>query len=206
PADAREALLGSARPPTRYTAVDELTDVSLPLALTSLVGRDADIAKLRSWLADSTARLITLVGPGGVGKTRLALELARAIADEGSAHVTFVPLAALRDPAYLAPAIAEALGLPETTASDLPRRARAACGDRPTLLVLDNFEQLLDAAFLVADLLTSVGVLKVVATSRAPLRVRGEREYVLEPLALTDEASPADVWGPPAVRLFVERV
>src|SRR6185369_4332139 len=67
PADAREALLGSARPPTRYTAVDELTDVSLPLALTSLVGRDADIAKLRSWLADSTARLITLVGPGGVG-------------------------------------------------------------------------------------------------------------------------------------------
>ena len=134
-------------------AVDELSDVSLPLALTGLLGREADVQTLRQWLADPAARLITLIGPGGVGKTRLALELARAIAAEGAARVVFVPLAAIRNPAFVASAIAEALGLSDVTALDLPRRARAACADHPTLLVLDNFEQVLDAAPLVADLL-----------------------------------------------------
>ena len=94
------------------------------------------------------------------------------------------PLAAVRNPAFVAPAIAEALGLSDVTALDLPRRARAACDGQPTLLVLDNFEQVLDAAPLVADLLTSVAALRVLVTSRAPLRVRGEREYAVGPLAL----------------------
>ena len=180
----RDALLGSARAPAHDAAVDELSDVSLPLALTALLGRDADVQTLRHWLADPAARLITLTGPGGVGKTRLALELARAIAAEGATRVVFVPLAAIRNPAFVASAIAEALGLSDVTALDLPRRARAACGDQPTLLVLDNFEQVLDAAPLVADLLTSVASLRVLVTSRAPLRVRGEREYAVGPLAL----------------------
>src|SRR5689334_22982761 len=79
---AREALIGSARAPAQHAAADELTGASLPLPLTSLLGRDADIETLHRWLADAAARLITLVGPGGVGKTRLALELARAIADQ----------------------------------------------------------------------------------------------------------------------------
>ena len=182
---------------------------SLPLALTNLVGRDADVETLRRWLADPAARLITLVGPGGVGKTRLALELAQAAADEDTRRVVFVPLAALHDPAFLAPAIAEALGLPDVTASDLPRHARGACADRPTLVILDNFEQLLEAASLVTDLLAAVGTLSVLATSRAPLRLRGEREYVVGPLALNDSVdatSPADLAASPAVRLFVERV
>src|SRR5439155_18804427 len=182
--DARDALMRSARAPAQYAAADELTDASLPLALTSLLGRDADVEALPRWLADPAARLITLVGPGGVGKTRLALELARAIADENTTRVVFVPLAALRDPAFLAPTIAEALGLADVTASELPGRARIACADRPTLLVLDNFEQLLDAAWLVTDLLTAAGTLRVLATSRAPLRLRGEREYAVGPLAL----------------------
>ena len=180
----RDALLASARAPAHDTAVDELSGVSLPLPLTALLGRDADVQTLRHWLADPAARLITLIGPGGVGKTRLALELARAIAEEGATRVVFVPLAAIRNPAFVASAIAEALGLADVTALDLPRRARAACDDRPTLLVLDNFEQVLDAAPLVADLLTSVASLRVLVTSRAPLRVRGEREYAVGPLAL----------------------
>ena len=195
--------------PAHDAAVDELSDVSLPLALTALLGRDADVQTLRHWLADPAARLITLTGPGGAGKTRLALELARAIAAEGATRVVFVPLAAIRNPAFVAPAIAEALGLSDVTALDLPRRARVACGDRPTLLVLDNFEQVLDAAPLVADLLTSVASLRVLVTSRAPLRVRGEREYAVGPLALeadADAMSPADLARSPAVRLFVERV
>ena len=123
--------------------------------------------------------------------------------------MVFVPLAAIRNPAFVASAIAEALGLSDVTALDLPRRARVACDDQPTLLVLDNFEQVLDAAPLVADLLTSVASLRVLVTSRAPLRVRGEREYAVGPLALevdSEAMSPADLARAPAVRLFVERV
>src|SRR5262249_1702192 len=158
-----------------------------------LIGRDADMAALGQWLADPVLRLITLIGPGGVGKTRLVLELARAIAEDVSVRVRFVPLAPLRDPAFVAPALAQALGLADVPTLDLPKRARAACADHPTLLVLDNFEHLLDAAPLVADLLTAVPSLRLLVTSRAPLHVRGEREYLVGPLALeaaADATSP----------------
>ena len=205
----RDALLESARAAAPTAAADELRDVSLPLALTIFLGRDTDLQTLRTWLSDPTARLITLTGPGGVGKTRLALELARAIAAQGATRVAFVQLAAVRNPAFVAPAIAEALGLPDVMALDLPRRARAACDNQPTLLVLDNFEQVLEATPLVADLLRSVTTLRVLVTSRAALRVRGEREYTVGPLALDVDAaatSPADFARSPAVRLFVERV
>ncbi len=205
----RDAFFGSARAPTQATAVDELTSVSLPVPLTVLLGRDADVRTLRQWLADPAARLITLIGPGGVGKTRLALELARTIADEGATRVVFVPLAAIRDPAFVESAIAEGFGLLDVTARDLPSRTRVACANHSTLLVLDNFEQVLDAAPPVAELLTSVPLLRLLVTSRAPLRVRGEREYVVGPLELaaaSDSMSPADLARAPAVRLFVERV
>jgi predicted ATPase/DNA-binding XRE family transcriptional regulator len=206
---ARDALLGSARAPARHTAVDEFIGASLPLALTALLGRDGEVQTLRSWLADPAARLITLTGPGGAGKTRLALELARAIAAEGATRVVFAPLAAIRNPTFVASAITEALGLSDVTALDLPKRVRAAYDGRPTLLVLDNFEQLLDAAPLIADLLAAVASLRLLVTSRAPLRVRGEREYAVGPLALeadSETMSPADLARSPAVRLFVERV
>ena len=206
---ARDAFVGSARAPADNAAVDELIGVSLPLPPTALLGRDADLETLRHWLADPAIRFITLTGPGGAGKTRLALELARAITAEGAARVVFVPLAAIRNPAFVASAIAAALGLSDVAALNLPRRARAACGDLVTLLVVDNFEQVLDAAPLIADLLTSVPPLKVLVTSRAPLRLRGEREYTVGPLALdvdSDAMSPADLARSPAVRLLVERV
>jgi predicted ATPase/DNA-binding XRE family transcriptional regulator len=206
---ALNAFLGSARAPDHATAVDQLRGVTLPTPVTALLGRDADLQTLRAWLADRGTRLITLVGPGGVGKTRLALELVRAIADEGSTRVEFVPLAAIRDPAIVPSAIAEALGLADVTAVDLTRRARVACENHRTLLVLDNFEHVLDAAPLVAALLTSVASLRLLVTSRAPLHVRGEREYAVVPLALerdSDAMSPADLVRSPALRLFVERV
>ena len=205
----RDALMGSARAPAHRAAVDEQHGGPLPQALTALLGREGDVQTLRHWFGHSAARLLTLTGPGGVGKTRLALDLGQAIAAEGATRVVFVPLAAIRNPAFVAPAIAEALGLSDVTALDLPRRARVAWDDRLTLLVLDNFEQVLDAAPLVADLLTASAALRVLVTSRAPLRVRGEREYAVGPLALevdSDARSPADRAGAPAVRLFVERV
>jgi predicted ATPase/DNA-binding XRE family transcriptional regulator len=205
----RDSLIESARAPAQSAAVDELSDNSLPVILTALLGRDADMDTLRRWLTDPTARLITLTGPGGSGKTRLAIELARVVAAERATRVVFVPLAAIRNPAFVAPAIAEALGLADVTSTDLPRRARVACCDRPTLLILDNFEQVLDAAPLAADLLASVVSLRVMATSRAPLRVRGEREYAVGPLGMEADskaASPAALARSPAVRLFLERV
>jgi predicted ATPase/DNA-binding XRE family transcriptional regulator len=203
------AFLASARAPADAAAVDELSGVSLPLPPTALLGRETEMETLRRWLSDPASRLITLVGPGGVGKTRLVLELARTTAEEGATRVAFVSLAAIRDAAFVAPAIAEGLGLTDISAADLARRARAACGDQPTLLVLDNFEHVLDAASLVVDLLTSVASLRLLVTSRAPLRVRGEREYTVGPLALepgSEEMSLADLARVPAVHLFVERV
>src|SRR5688572_27558670 len=105
------ALLASARAPAEDNAVSELTGDALPLPPTALLGRESDMQTLRQWLADPAVRLITLLGPGGVGKTRLALELAHAIAVERSIRVVFVPLAVLRDPGFVASAIAGALGL-----------------------------------------------------------------------------------------------
>jgi len=206
----RDALLLLSRPPTaRTTLVDELSGGSLPLPLTALLGRDQDVATLSDWLVDPAVRLVTLTGPGGAGKTRLALEVARRITVEGDAHVVFVELAAIRDAAFVAAAIAEAFGLLDISALDLSKRIRASCDGHSTLLVLDNFEQVLDAAPLVAELLASVAALTVLVTSRAPLRVRGEREYIVGPLPLNvgpETASPADLARAPAVRLFVERV
>jgi predicted ATPase/DNA-binding XRE family transcriptional regulator len=205
----RDAFLGSARAVPEDTAGDEFVGSPLPLPVTPLVGRDTDMQTVRQWLADPAARLITLIGPGGVGKTRLVLELARTMAGEGATRVVFVPLAAIRDHAFVAPAIAEALGLPDVSAPDLPARARAACGDRSTLLVLDNCEHVPEAVPLVVQLLSVVGSLRVLATSRAPLRVRGEREYAVGPLELSAASalvSPADLARVPAVRLFTDRV
>ena len=192
----RDGLVASARAAAPTTAVDQLRDVPLPLAPTVLVGRDADVQTLRHWLADPAARLITLVGPGGVGKTRLALELARAIVAEGTTRVLFVVVG--RHSRSRARRVRDRRG---SWAGGRHRRpnCRGAhvppATDRPTLLVLDNFEQVLDAAPLVVDLLTSAATLRLLVTSRAPLRVRGEREYAVGPLALE-----ADVRGDVARR------
>jgi transcriptional regulator with XRE-family HTH domain len=130
----RDALVASARAPAHNAGIEQLSGIALPVALTVILGRDADLQTLRAWLADPAIRLITLTGPGGSGKTRLALELAHAVAADGATRVTFVQLAAVRNPALVGSAIAEALGLTDVTARDLSRRARVACGDQSTLL------------------------------------------------------------------------
>jgi predicted ATPase len=205
--DARDAFVASSRIAVADPAVDELGAPPLPIPPTDLVGREDDLRVLREWLSDPATRLVTIVGPGGVGKSRLALELARAVSEEGARRGVFVPLAAIRDAGLVACAIAEGLGLADISASDLPARARAACAGRPTLIVLDNFEQVLVATSVVSALVGSVPSLQLHVTSRTPLRVRGEREYALGPLALTGGPGPvdADLAGVPAVRLFVER-
>ena len=180
--------MASARAPAHATAVDELSGVSLPLPLTALLGRETDLQTLRHWLADPAARLITLIGPGGVGKTRLALELAR----------QSPPRARPRACSSRWPRFGTGVRRLGDRRGSRPgghhraRFAEARTGrvrDKPTLLVLDNFEQVLEAAPLVADLLTSVASLRVLVTSRAPLRVRGEREYAVGPLALEADST-----------------
>jgi predicted ATPase/DNA-binding XRE family transcriptional regulator len=208
-APVRDALNATARGRSGHAAGAGPGGGWLPLPLTTLVGRDADVQQLQACLVARDARLITLTGPGGVGKTRLALEVARAIAAQRKSRVLFVGLGPIRTSALVGPAIAEALGILDASPRELPQRARTACDGIPTLLVLDNFEQVLDAAPLVAELLAAVVSLTILATSRAPLHVRGEREYALGPLALETnaEALPlADLAQCPAVRLFVDRV
>jgi predicted ATPase/DNA-binding XRE family transcriptional regulator len=209
PSPARDALMQLARGLTERDTSNAPDTSALPHALTPLVGREGDVRALQGWLADPAARIFTLVGPGGVGKTRLALEVARDAANAHGLRVVFVGLASIRDPSYVASAIAEAFGVTDITLDDLARRVRAACAGRPTLLLLDNVEHVLDAVPLIANLLGDVAPLRVLATSRAPLRIRGEREYVVGPLAL--EARPhtegrAEETLAPAMRLFLDRV
>jgi predicted ATPase/DNA-binding XRE family transcriptional regulator len=203
----RDVFLRTARVSSQ-TAAEELSGTSLPVSLTALLGRDADVRAVRQLLDDRLSRLITLTGPGGVGKTRLALEIARAVSSDQAARVVFVPLASVSNAALAASAIAERFGFSDVTVTDLPRRVRVACQHHPTLLVVDNFEHVLDAAPLVADLLMTVPSMQALVTSRAPLRVRGEREYAVGPLDLDASAEAlalADLALSPAVRLFVER-
>src|SRR5262245_28869377 len=203
----RNALMRSARTATA-PRVESAGVNLLPPLLTPLVGREADLRMLNQWLADPRVRLITLVGPGGVGKTRLALEMAHGAVVAGAQRVVFVGLASVRDSAFVASTIAESFGTIDPTETDLPRRISAACGDTPTLLVLDNCEHVLDAVPLIVSVLGAAPILRVLATSRAPLRVQGEREYAVGPLATEAEPDPRGGLSglAPALRLFIDRV
>jgi predicted ATPase/DNA-binding SARP family transcriptional activator/peroxiredoxin len=160
----------------------------LPSAPNLLIGRTTELGALGALLLGS-ARLVTLTGAGGSGKTRLALELATTLEPAFEGRVAFISLDALRQPDALAAAIVSALGL-ETTAGESPLQVlTSTLLDRPTLLVLDNFEHLSEAAPLLADLLADCGQLKLLVTSRGSLRISGEREFPLDPLPLQEASA-----------------
>ena len=179
---------------------------ALPSELTTFVGRDREIDEIAALL--ETARLVTLSGPGGTGKTRIAIRVARALAPTMPDGVFFVELAALSDPALVAPTIARSLGLTEQRDRVIVDDLRAYLEPRALLLVLDNFEHLLAARSLVADLLAAAPRLRVVVTSRTVLNLAGEYEYRVEPLGLPDPDGPLDAEAlgrSEAIRLFAER-
>jgi predicted ATPase/DNA-binding CsgD family transcriptional regulator len=176
--------------------------------LTRFIGREHEIAALTDLLRRSDVRLVTLIGPGGVGKTRLALQVAEGVPDDFGDGAMFVSLAPLRDPALVLPAIAGALGLRESPDHSLRDRLVAALRGRRLLLVLDNCEHLPGAADDVADLLAACSTVTVLATSRAPWRLSGERLFAIRPLALpgSDETLPLERLARyEAIGLFVER-
>ena len=184
---------------------------NLPAQLTPLIGRQHDIAAVRKRLLSDGARLVTLLGPPGVGKTRLALAVAEEVLEQFEHGAFFVRLGPVSDPALVSAAIARALK-PEMSGPNPPElQLRAWLEDKHLLLVLDNFEHVVAAAPLVDDLLRRCPWLHVLVTSRQPLRIRGERQMAVRPLALpTAQPAGARLTGEDALRyaavaLFAER-
>lgn len=170
---------------------------------TPLIGREREVAAISAALADAHVRLQTLTGPGGIGKTRVAAEVCARLDAVTPGRVRFVSLAALREPGLVVPAIAGALGVVEAGADILDDLVRELRG-RQAVLVLDTFEPVLDAAPVVGTLIDQTADLTVLITSRAPLRLRGEREMPLEPLPVPPAGEPS-MGRYPAELLFVSR-
>src|SRR5215470_12609820 len=189
-------------------ALSQPWQASFPLPLTALIGRDQEVRAICDLLSRPEVRLLTITGTGGVGKTRLALEVARLVRADFADGACFVPLAPVSDPARVMAAIAQALGLWEVVALPPAEQVRSALRERHLLLLLDNFEQVVQAAPQLASLLASCPGLRLLVTSRAALHLSGEYEFPVSPLAvpdLTQQLSPEMLVQQAAVRLFVLR-
>src|SRR5579884_1826121 len=181
---------------------------SLPVPPTALIGRQKEVRAICDLLSQPEVRLLTITGSGGAGKTRLALEVARVLHSDFTNGLYFVPLAPISDPALVMLTIAQTLDLQEAGQQPMLSLLQAFLRDKQLLLVVDNFEQVLDAASQVADLLAACPRLKVLVTSRFVLHVRGEQEFVVPPLAVPDPKHLPDLVTLSqyeAVALFIAR-
>jgi len=199
----RLSALQSSRPEARPS--------NLPVPGSDCVGRDKELAAAQALLSREDVRLVTVTGPGGIGKSRLALDAARALIPSFPAGVYFVPLATVKDPQLIPLVIAQALGIKQTPSQaplDVLQDFLRHSVHAPMLLLIDNFEHLIDAAPVLAALLSCSSNLKILVTSRAPLHVSREHEFPVPPLALPDaRALPSleELAQIPAIALFVAR-
>ncbi len=208
---ARELATIRDRLSEKPSAVVERQPSNIPTQRTQFVGHEKEVAAASTLLTRPDVRLVTITGPGGIGKTRLAVEVARGLAEQFHGGVHFVPLSPITNPELMASAIVQALNIREgggQTPLDSLKKAFQDSLTEPTLLVLDNFEHLIQEAPTVAELLATAPNLKILVTSRAALQVYGEHEFPVPPLGVPDLRStptPEALSQFPAVALFVQR-
>jgi predicted ATPase/DNA-binding XRE family transcriptional regulator len=211
---ALEAAITRGRGPrVPSTQLTHTFGLSIPAEVSALIGREHDVADLLSRIRRRDSRLITLSGPPGIGKTRLALAVASRLVDEMADGVVFVGLAPISDARLVPTSIMQALGLAEAGKQPSVLRIQDALRAKRLLLLLDNFEHVIDAAPVVSELLTDCPDVVILVTSRATLRLRGEQEYPVPPLALPGgngaiarEPNLESLATSPAVELFIQRV
>jgi predicted ATPase/transcriptional regulator with XRE-family HTH domain len=193
--------------PWRVSTTDSRSN--LPASITSLIGREHEIAALHEYLSNHDIRLVTLIGPPGIGKTRLSVATAREVFSDFPDGVFFVALAPLEDPSLVAPTIVQTLGFVETKNQSILEQLKGGIGDKQMLIVLDNCEHLIEAVASVAsDILSACSRLKIIATSREALRIPGEWLYSVPTLDVPKEGAAIDtqtVSEFPALTLFAER-
>ncbi|MBX3083523.1 MAG: protein kinase [Anaerolineae bacterium] len=195
--------------PLNAAPVHSLTPrpTNLPAQITSLIGREQHVAEIGRLMRQPNVRLLSLLGPGGIGKTRLSIEVGASLLDEYEDGIYFIPLAPLNHMDAILKNLVQALDIVEDGKKPLLDLIKAYLQSRQLLLIFDNFEHMLDAAPVVNELLTAAARVKVLATSREPLFIYGERNYVVSPLALPDPHADLDeLRRSPAVALFVDRV
>src|ERR1022692_4153931 len=186
----------------------EIRPTNLPVQRTGFVGREKEVDAAKELLLRQDVRLVTVTGPGGMGRTRLAVQVASGLVERFPGGTHFVPLSSLSDPGLIASVIVQTLGIREAGGQSALEILRENLQGAPMLLVLDNFEHLVQAAPTVAELLAMSPNLKIMVTSRAALHVYGEHEFPVPPLALPDALAmpPVEVLSQyPAVALFVQR-